>query len=389
MDNYQQLLQDQIKTNNFLYTQLNQSYVQYKQIQQSYIRNPFVERRRLQRVIFPQQVLDKSAQLPQVLIPIRLELEYEGHKIRDAFTWNLYEDQITPEMFCKQLCEDLRVPLGAQKELVKSLREQIEDHTNHIPQPLQPIENAQGGFDWVEKILPEKRIIIKLDISIEHQCLVDQFEWDLANPSNSPEEFADILVREKQLVPEFKTAIAHGIREQVQQAAKSLLVAAHDFTSDRILDEDLATQFLPQVGQNYFWHQNPQDFDAVLHFYSEQEIEKMERDMDREYRRKRRQTTRSRRLQPATERDRPKTNRTPVPKGPPIREEPVDPEDGVRPRRIREFEDWEVDVNPHLHWQCSNCQKSLKQTTVARPDTEGNLRICNECWLKQNSLVYQ
>lgn len=35
----------------------------------------------------PSQVHDNSAH-PEVLVPIRLDMEYEGQKLRDCFTWN-------------------------------------------------------------------------------------------------------------------------------------------------------------------------------------------------------------------------------------------------------------------------------------------------------------
>jgi hypothetical protein len=72
---------------------------------------------------------------------------------------------------------------------------------------------------------------------------VDQFEWDIACRRNNPEHFAEILVRDlgslfhslrTGLVPEFKTAIAHSIREQIQAVSKSLLISNHDFRNSTV-----------------------------------------------------------------------------------------------------------------------------------------------------------
>jgi hypothetical protein len=35
----------------------------------------------------PSQIHDNAAQ-PEVMVPIRLDMEYEGQKLRDCFTWN-------------------------------------------------------------------------------------------------------------------------------------------------------------------------------------------------------------------------------------------------------------------------------------------------------------
>ena len=98
-----------------------------------------------------------------------------------------------------------------------------------------------------EKDLPELRTTIKLDITIDQQCVVDQFEWDIACRRNNPEQFADQLVRELGLSPEFKTAIAHSIREQIQTISKSLLIVNHNFRVGRVNDEQMAQLFLPPV----------------------------------------------------------------------------------------------------------------------------------------------
>jgi len=45
--------------------------------------------------------------------------------------------------------------------------------------------------------------------------LVDQFEWDLAENKNSPEEFAKKVCSDLSLGGEFVTAIIYSIRGQV------------------------------------------------------------------------------------------------------------------------------------------------------------------------------
>ncbi|KAK7089528.1 hypothetical protein V1264_024387 [Littorina saxatilis] len=129
----------------------------------------------------PAQVHENSTQ-NESLVPIRLDMEIEGQKLRDCFTWNKNELGITPEQFAEILCDDLDlntvlfVPAIAQ-----AIRQQVEAH----PEPTVTDEQA-----------PDQRVILKLNIHVGNVSLVDQFEWDMAEPENSPEEFATKLCAE-------------------------------------------------------------------------------------------------------------------------------------------------------------------------------------------------
>jgi len=61
-----------------------------------------------------------------------------------------------------------------------------------------------------------KRVVIKLNIHVGNISLVDQFEWDLSEEKNSPEEFAKKLCSDLSLGGEFVTAIVYSIRGQVR-----------------------------------------------------------------------------------------------------------------------------------------------------------------------------
>jgi hypothetical protein len=68
------------------------------------------QRKRLQSTAFFNQV----AEQPTKLIPIRLDLEIDGIKLRDTFTWNLLECLITPEEFATILVNDFDSPLARE-----------------------------------------------------------------------------------------------------------------------------------------------------------------------------------------------------------------------------------------------------------------------------------
>ncbi|XP_076472854.1 SWI/SNF-related matrix-associated actin-dependent regulator of chromatin subfamily B member 1-A-like [Babylonia areolata] len=146
--------------------------------------------------------IHENAQQREVLVPIRLDVELEGQKLRDCFTWNKNEMMITPEQFAEILCDDLDlntvlfVPAIAQ-----SIRQQVDAHPSTELNTQDP--------------LVDQRVILKLNIHVGNISLVDQFEWDMGEPDNSPEEFATKLCAELGLGGEFVTAIAYSIRGQL------------------------------------------------------------------------------------------------------------------------------------------------------------------------------
>ena len=49
----------------------------------------------------------ENATLSEVLVPIRLDMDIEGQKLRDTFCWNKNETLLTPDQFAEVLCDDL------------------------------------------------------------------------------------------------------------------------------------------------------------------------------------------------------------------------------------------------------------------------------------------
>lgn len=63
------------------------------------------------------------------LVPIRLEIDYEGWKLRDTFTWNSSDDLTSYDDFAKNLCEDYGLPEANFIPLIRdSLAVQIAEH---------------------------------------------------------------------------------------------------------------------------------------------------------------------------------------------------------------------------------------------------------------------
>merc|ERR1711973_685013 len=68
----------------------------------------------------------------------------------------------------------------------------------------------------------DQRVIIKLNIHVGNISLVDQLEWDLSEPQNSPEQAALKICAELGLGGEFVTTIAYSIRGQLTWHQKTL-----------------------------------------------------------------------------------------------------------------------------------------------------------------------
>lgn len=67
----------------------------------------------------------------------------------------------------------------------------------------------------VDATLTDQRALLKLNVHVGNQSLVDQFEWDMSEENNSPELFAQKLAAELGLGGEFVPAIAYSIRGQL------------------------------------------------------------------------------------------------------------------------------------------------------------------------------
>ncbi|KAI9087746.1 hypothetical protein DFS34DRAFT_678201 [Phlyctochytrium arcticum] len=332
------------------------------------------KRKMTEEISFSDEQLAEVGQKPEALVPIRLDIELEGLKLRDTFTWNLNESVLTPDHFAKVLCTDLHLPPSLFFSTdSKSIKEQVDDYYQHAPTP------------------PELRMIIKLDITIGNHSLD----------------------------PEFKTAISHQIREQVQTFAKSLLLVDHHFDGSPIDDEDLAACFLPSIEPSQV-QRGPKAKSLFGPYYnqvSDFEIEKMEKDRERDVRRKRRQTQRSRRAVALPDREAPKTSRTGVvhynphdipdplvatPFGTPVgrrnpprrhrgamMETPV-PAATHSQMPIKEHEPPQPPPPlPTEHtlirgWRCQNCGISAKRTPLLRIGPTGERTLCDECGLYQN-----
>ncbi|CAG0915987.1 unnamed protein product [Notodromas monacha] len=202
--------------------------------------------------------LHENAAAMEVLVPIRLDMEIDGLKLRDTFCWNKNETLITPEMYAEILCDDLDLnPLTFAGAIAQSIRQQVE----------------QFNTDSILTEQSDQRVLIKLNVHVGNISLVDQFEWDMSEKHNvSPEEFAGQLCAELGLGGEFVTAISYSIRGQLAWHQRTYL-----------MNDNLGPVETP--------YRNPGDaeqWSPFLETLTDAEMEKKIRDQDRNTRRMRR-----------------------------------------------------------------------------------------------------
>ncbi|CAK9297366.1 unnamed protein product [Gordionus sp. m RMFG-2023] len=266
------------------------------------------------------------------LIPIRLDMEIDGAKLRDVFIWNKNAKRSLIENMGEILCEDVQLlPLSTYLPAVcQAMRQQIDTHFENfyyhppikkdISDSLKSVENGDtvseiirgndGQVDGnsvgngnVEKESGKKesnisnpkdqkigqeeeendylysmasldqRVVIKLNIHVGNVSLVDQFEWDISDPDNDPELFAQTLCKELGLGGEFLTSVAYSIRGQISWHHKTYAFSEAP---------------LPTVDSAF---RNTNDVDAwcpFIEILTDAEMEKKIRDQDRNTRRMRR-----------------------------------------------------------------------------------------------------
>lgn len=139
------------------------------------------------------------------LVPIRVDLEVDGQRYRDAFTWNPRDPDSEIISFAKRTAKDLKLP------------------ANFVPQMLQSIQGQLAEFrsyEGQEMQIKEKIVPLKIDLRVNNTVIRDQFLWDIGNLDSDPEEFARTLCDDLNITdPEVGPAIAVSIREQLYEIA--------------------------------------------------------------------------------------------------------------------------------------------------------------------------
>ncbi|KAL6294051.1 hypothetical protein ACE6H2_002193 [Prunus campanulata] len=179
----------------------------------------------------------------QNLVPIRLDLDVDGQKFKDTFTWNPSDPDSEIVVFARRTAKDLKLPPGFITVMASAIQSQIADFRSLEGQDMYP----------GERIVP-----IKLDLRVNHTLIRDQFLWvsfnsrlfhlvfsippaltlgfirfegfqDLNNFESDPEEFAKTFCADLGIQdPEVGPAIAFSIREQLYEIAVQSVASARE-----------------------------------------------------------------------------------------------------------------------------------------------------------------
>ena len=250
--------------------------------------------RRARELKITRKDLAMQAEQLNELIPIRLEVDYGQIRLRDTFTWNLHDRVVSTELFAETIVEDLKVPPEAVAPLTQLVNREIQDQIRDFyPHVFIEEEALDPHLPYHAYKNDEMRILIKLNITIGPHTLVDQFDWDINDRLNSPEEFAAQMARDLSLSGEFVTAIAHSIREQTQMFTKSLYISGHPFDGRPIEDAEVKDNFLPTPITSVFRPvQSAKDYSPYLYELNIAELERAEYSIMRDQRRQKRSVNR-------------------------------------------------------------------------------------------------
>lgn len=239
---------------------------------------------------------DRVKQSDQIeeLVPIRLDLEFEKLRLRDTFTWSAHDRTLPVDLFAEGLIEDFRVPPEAvvplTQQVCQAVQEQLADYYPHPFIEEEPLDPHLPYFAYKND---ELRMLIKLNITLGNHTLVDQFDWDVNNPVNSPEQFARQMGHDLSLSGEFVTAIAHSIREQAQLLTRGLYITQHPFDGRPVEDAYMKEALLPSPIPSVFRpFQAAKDFTPYFYELSDADLERTDVVFQREQRQQKRSVNR-------------------------------------------------------------------------------------------------
>ncbi|CAG8473504.1 2052_t:CDS:2 [Diversispora eburnea] len=275
---------------------------------------------------YSQKEIDCNSEHDEILIPIRLDIDLGAYKLRDTFTWNLNEKLITPEHFAEILCHDIDISIEEfSTPIADSIRKQIQEH-----------------YLIMEYYLPSEDS--RLDIHVGKLKLRDQFEWDLSSDL-TPEEFSKILVSDLGIGGEFVTVISHSIHEQLLKYKKEI----------KPDDSDDEQEPLKSIFRSF---EDVEEWCPVLEILTNEELEKIRLDQERDIRRMRRENARN-------------STR--------IKSRPMTSNDHLIKQRIRnELKSTAEELNI---WCCLHCGIDGRTTPLVRRGPNGSKTLCNACGL--------
>ncbi|KAF1331513.1 Swi/snf-related matrix-associated actin-dependent regulator of chromatin, partial [Globisporangium splendens] len=130
-----------------------------------------------------------------LLIPIRLDVDAEGYRYIDSFSWNVHEKDYTYETFAATLVRDLNLPESFRKRIASQIEAQVEKGKRSMP--------------WHESVTSESLHPICINIRINDTILIDRFE------GLSGEFEAQVALAIREQLRDYSRLIKEGLRDRV------------------------------------------------------------------------------------------------------------------------------------------------------------------------------
>ncbi|KAL5520663.1 SNF5 [Sanghuangporus sanghuang] len=203
---------------------------------------------------------------------------------------------------------------GAKQDAATTTTEEAKptEATPAAPAPAEANTDVEMREADEDDMHEEMRILIKLDVTVGEMKLDDQFEWDIENSDPTPEQFAEVYCSDLGLAGEFKTAIAHSIREQAAAYQKSLFLVGHPSDGSAIQDDDLRMSFLSPVLSAACSVDQTQAHQPIINYLSDGELDRLDKEREKEANKRRKRNTRGRRGIVLPDREPIRTHRTPA-----------------------------------------------------------------------------
>ena len=131
------------------------------------------------------------------LVPMRIDIELEGRRLREFITWETKEPNFTPHTFAEVLCEEQKLPQTFAKEITRTIEQKLSRYEKYHP----------GNYECLQ--------VIEIEVRVDNLVLRDRFIWDINNLDNSPEAFAQMLCADLGLGGDVAASISNAIREKI------------------------------------------------------------------------------------------------------------------------------------------------------------------------------
>jgi hypothetical protein len=137
----------------------------------------------------PRKLQSKDADLPEVLVPIRLEFDVDQHKFKESFLWNLNDPLVTPDQCAQSIVEDYKMGSQFISMISKAIAEQLSEYRASMAEDVVPTPNEkENGVlededcswweSWRKRLRTEKGYVkIGKDRSTRKRKSVKMLEW--------------------------------------------------------------------------------------------------------------------------------------------------------------------------------------------------------------------